>query len=60
MKKHFAQAGVRVTQDLTEKSTWVYRRTPRGRGKEGAKNARKTGAAKTPRFEADAAVASKL
>lgn len=60
MKKCVAQADPRTAQDLIKKSTWVYRRTPRGRGKEGAKNARQTGAAKTPRFEANSWVASKL
>lgn len=43
----------RTQLGLFKKTTWVYRRTPRGRGKEANKNARVTGAAKTPRFEAE-------
>jgi hypothetical protein len=60
MKKYSAQTGYPTAHALIRKSAGNYRRTPRGRGKEKGKNARNTGAAKTPRHEATRAVAATL
>jgi hypothetical protein len=49
-----------LCRGLIKKSIGNYRRTPRGREKEGLKNARKTGTTKTPRFDPTKAVVSNL
>jgi hypothetical protein len=60
LKSAVHRSDYRQVHDLIKKSTGNYRRTPRGRGVENIKNARETGAVKTPRFEATSAVAAKL
>ena len=60
MKMNLHKTDFGLCKGLIKKSIGNYRRTPRGRGKEGLKNARETGTAKTPRFEATSTVESKL